>query len=326
MNRGKEEMDFPMWALAQCNDDHPSVITSFFKVLIENDLSELLYLPPKFAQTVLDLIDKEMPLEDETGRRWTVTISKCNGSLAFQQGWLAFSRDHCLEIGDFVVFHYIVGSHFVVRIHAKSAFEIKFSEENGRGRKRTRTGRSPISVAGPSRLVDDDSMNKWGSNTSVLSGSNVQANQSQLGRATKKDPVIRRCDQSLGLPMEGNDHVYGVVKIEPVETFEEIPLLTSAHISVVGLADDRPFLVLPICLPSLPIRGRSVTEKQVLVLLRDPLSRLWPVLYHEKLELKVLTGGWSLFKKANRIQQGDECVFTYEHESDCTYRVAILRK
>lgn len=64
----------------------------------------------------------------------------------------------------------------------------------------------------------------------------------------------------------------------------------------------------------------------MVVLLRDPDMRIWPVLYHEKSAFKILTSGWEAFSKANNIKLGDECVFGVESDSESVYGVNILRK
>ncbi|GMP35394.1 hypothetical protein CsSME_00007843 [Camellia sinensis var. sinensis] len=147
--------------------------TSFFKIMIGDNFSKVLFLPPKFARTVSDLIDQKTELEDASGQRWTVTLSKYDGSLAFQQGWPAFSLEHGLEIGDFVLFHYIEQSHFVVQIYGKSGCEkLYFSKENSNQKKRTRADRDSSAKDEQCHTIDNvfiNSMNKEGSNTSAVS-------------------------------------------------------------------------------------------------------------------------------------------------------------
>jgi len=55
----------------------------------------------------------------------------------------------------------------------------------------------------------------------------------------------------------------------------------------------------------------------MVVFLRDPLRRLWPVFYHEKLHLQVLAHGWLDFCRANNIQPKDECIFEAEVDPEC---------
>ncbi|CAL5376073.1 unnamed protein product [Camellia sinensis] len=207
-----EEMDCPIPACAKCtlncllihgkNKDPSTVATSFFKIMIEifpyeeenpydrkchmtlqtaTVYSGSLFLPPKFARTVSDLIDQKTQLEDASGQRWTVTLSKYDGSLAFQQGWLAFSLEHGLEIGDFVLFHYIEQSHFVVQIYGKSGCEkLYFPKENSNQKKRTKANRDSCAKDEQCHTIDNvsiNSMNKEGSNTSTVSGSESEISQ-----------------------------------------------------------------------------------------------------------------------------------------------------
>ncbi|XP_028770839.1 uncharacterized protein LOC114728144 isoform X2 [Neltuma alba] len=100
-----------------------NVPSSFFKVMIGPDFSQVLYLPPKFGRTASTLVDEEAIVEDSSGQRWTVQISVVDNSYAFHEGWNAFSLDHGLEVGHFLVFHYMGRSHFVVEIFDKSGCE-----------------------------------------------------------------------------------------------------------------------------------------------------------------------------------------------------------
>ncbi|CAL5407170.1 unnamed protein product [Camellia sinensis] len=512
------------------------VATSFFKIMIGDHFSKVLFLPPKFAQTLSDLIDQKTQLEDASGQRWTVTSSKYDGSLAFQQGWPAFSLEHGLEIGDFVLFHYIEKSHFVVQIYGKSGCEkLYFSMENSNQKKRTRANRDSSAKDEQCHTIDNvsiNSMNKEGSNTSAVSGSeseisrrlpmattyttsnidnvnerlhnvprtkcieepfymidrdfgvgqvdrlsslydladfemqrtpsvdgpkevlvedvrplshvntmpqsqaeaeivdklpvteevvsqttlsdvpnlpileknefqmmdnvsnqdygngntsgrerrsktryssnkalisqkdtslmercqsmqqkfadvskfcefpaSVQTWNCQSGEKMKvvkkeqmemrarkmmhgKYPEIKECDRSSSPSMKDNDHVYKVVKTGPVDATSTL----SVKVPFLAVPGRLSFLELPSCLPSVSFRGRPIMERKVLVRLRDPVSRLWPVIYHEKQGIKVLGSGWEAFCKANRIQVGDECAFEIEDVFECIYKVSVDRK
>lgn len=81
---------------------------------------------------------------------------------------------------------------------------------------------------------------------------------------------------------------------------------------------------LPTCLPS-SYKGRMKMERKV-VYLRDSAMRMWPVLYHERPNFKILTSGWKDFSKANLIQPGDECVFSLENDLEAIYGVHIARR
>ncbi|CAL0332929.1 unnamed protein product [Lupinus luteus] len=121
--------------------------TSFFKVMIGEDFSKYMYVPPKFYRTVpaRDLVDKKIILEDSSGEQWKVTISFVGGSVAFKEGWSAFSIDHGLKIGYFLIFNYTSESHFDVLIYDESACNmLDFSKT--RSRKKRSTDRNDSSV------------------------------------------------------------------------------------------------------------------------------------------------------------------------------------
>ncbi|KAL8256885.1 hypothetical protein R6Q59_028926 [Mikania micrantha] len=100
--------------------DPASVMTTFFKVMIGEEYSKLLVLPPIFARCVKKLVDKTTHLEDFNGEKWDVRFTKINDHLAFKEGWNAFALAHGLRQGDFLVFHYIMKSHFVVLMYGST--------------------------------------------------------------------------------------------------------------------------------------------------------------------------------------------------------------
>ncbi|XP_055826821.1 B3 domain-containing protein Os01g0905400-like [Solanum dulcamara] len=119
---------------------HGKGVLSFFKVMIDKRFLQVLYFPPKFARSVSHLTDQETYLEDSNGQRWRVTVCNHNGSLSIRQGWPKFSSDHGLDVGDFLVFHYVPGQHFIVQIFGTSGCEkMKSCSDIGNGRKRART-------------------------------------------------------------------------------------------------------------------------------------------------------------------------------------------
>ncbi|KAM3340677.1 B3 domain-containing protein [Capsicum galapagoense] len=126
--------------------DPSPIVSSFFKVMIDKRFSKVLYFPPRFARLVSHLTDQETYLEDSSGQRWRVGICNHKGSLAIRQGWRTFSSEHGLKMGDFLVFHYIRGQHFVVQIYGTSGCEkINFYNGTRTGKKRPRTNSTATS-------------------------------------------------------------------------------------------------------------------------------------------------------------------------------------
>ncbi|GAB4860525.1 hypothetical protein Ancab_035685 [Ancistrocladus abbreviatus] len=573
----------------QKHDPSP-IVTSFFKVMMGDQFSEALFVPARFAQTLTSLVDKETCLEDSSGRQWTVTLSCVDGYLAFQQGWHAFSLDHGIELGDFLVFHYIMGSHFVVHIYGKSGCEkLKFLVQSSVQNKRTKTTRDSVAKDGQCNRYEKESR-KQQSNASFVSGSDVeiienngdecvmaaddvlnhhnnheisqnipssgyceesyfllnrdagfstqddrnrifdlsdfempgvkpavnqtckdqrqgnnyshdpgqlliakteahfieedpmvveqnrlsedayavektegedelhisekhnnrvvplvdfkisscavmdknhnvkdpcgkgtseqpltathrsmdtvklkentkgyvgmatdimwkahiaegktpihlkneellmarkegdatftnsQSFQQKLDRLSKTHPFHVATGERLkavkqeqiefaqeisgngeepdvakgdtiksSMPVRDANEVHEMVKEEPFDLID-FPSPLAVKISCFVTTESASFLELPRGLPSCPGRGRPSSASEKVVLLRDPVMRLWPVLYHEKHGFKVLTSGWEAFRKANNIQPGDECSFVAENEVDGIYAVQIIHK
>ncbi|KAK4264476.1 hypothetical protein QN277_025644 [Acacia crassicarpa] len=140
--------------------------------MIGSDFSSVLYLPPKFGPTASTLIDKEAIIEDSSGKQWTVQISIVDKSYAFQEGWKAFSMEHGLEVGHFLVFHYMGRSHFVVKVFDRSGCE-KTDFPNQRKQKKRKT----ITVD----LDDSDEL---------LNRQGFLSSESDTGKTQSQDEVV----------------------------------------------------------------------------------------------------------------------------------------
>lgn len=148
--------------------DPSPIVSSFFKVMIDKRFSKVMYFPPRFARLVSHLTDQETYLEDSSGQRWRVGICNHNGSLAIRQGWHTFSSEHGLKMGDFLVFHYIQGQHFVVQIYGTSGCQkINFYNGTRTGKKRPRTNCTATSNDELSPETDINLRKNWNSTPSV---------------------------------------------------------------------------------------------------------------------------------------------------------------
>ncbi|GMH31466.1 hypothetical protein Nepgr_033309 [Nepenthes gracilis] len=164
--------------------DPSPLVTSFFKVMIGDRFTEALFVPPRFAQKLTSLVDKETYLEDSVGRRWAVSLSRHEGYLVIQQGWKAFLLDHGIELGDFLVFHHVIGSHFFVQIYGKNGCEKhNFDIEN----KRSKTARDLIAKDGQCNLLHRESISKQRSNSSSVSGLDAYVIQNNVEDASNRE-------------------------------------------------------------------------------------------------------------------------------------------
>ncbi|XP_060204478.1 B3 domain-containing protein Os01g0905400-like isoform X1 [Lycium barbarum] len=173
---------------------HGKRVSSFFKVMIAKSDLQVLFFPPKFAGSVSHLTDQETYLEDSSGRRWRVTVCNHNGSLAIQQGWPKFSSEHGLNVGDFLVFHYMQGQHFIVQIFGTSACEkIKLCSDIDKGKKRARSYPETTSPVKRLQTTDINSAKKK-RETSAASAMSVDESFYMINRDAQ-------CDQ-------GDDRLY----------------------------------------------------------------------------------------------------------------------
>lgn len=151
-------------------------------------------MPPSFVRKVRNVIGQPSYLEDSTGQQWPITISILNGYVAIQEGWHKFAQDHLLEVGDFLTFFYIKGSHFVVQIYGKSGFEkLKFKRRRGRPRKRSSEEEEIGVLDEPIRPLNIHSGGKTGSSTPVASESEFQH-----GQSTPKAPTASNSCSDFG--------------------------------------------------------------------------------------------------------------------------------
>ncbi|XP_076941247.1 uncharacterized protein LOC143610736 isoform X2 [Bidens hawaiensis] len=94
-----------------------SIMTTFCKVMMGDDYSKTMFLPPNFACRVKYRVGKTTQLKDFNGEEWVVEYTMIDDCVAFQGGWDTFALKHGLQKGDILVFHYIMKSHFVVLMY-----------------------------------------------------------------------------------------------------------------------------------------------------------------------------------------------------------------
>ncbi|KAM5579822.1 hypothetical protein ABKV19_009540 [Rosa sericea] len=174
--------------------DASPVITSFVTVMSGNEFSKFMELPPNVARAV-SLADQSTVIEDSQGLRWNVAISSMDGSFAFHHGWNAFSLDHDLQLGNILVFTYIRGSHFAVKIYDNSGCELNSFETDQK--KRKRDDRDSIFKGGWCYATDKSSMSKDGSGTCGCSDAEISKRLDEVngkGKAPITTQFASNCD------------------------------------------------------------------------------------------------------------------------------------
>uniref|UniRef100_A0A3Q7FHN5 TF-B3 domain-containing protein n=1 Tax=Solanum lycopersicum TaxID=4081 RepID=A0A3Q7FHN5_SOLLC len=56
-----------------------------------------------------------------SGNVWPVDLIQQDDGLFFNNGWVSFVKDHCLETGDSLVFRYDADLHFIVQVFDESS-------------------------------------------------------------------------------------------------------------------------------------------------------------------------------------------------------------
>ncbi|KAM3242015.1 hypothetical protein ACQJBY_054619 [Aegilops geniculata] len=114
------------------------------------------------------------------------------------------------------------------------------------------------------------------------------------------------------------------VKVEDSELDDHRPVL-KANLQFVVPSTTQTRLELPDPLSNAV--GRKGRLDRNIVMLKDPMKRLWPVFYHETSLFVGFTGGWKSFVAANKLEAGDLCVLLMDlDEDELVYDVEITRK
>ncbi|XP_062116048.1 uncharacterized protein LOC133830142 [Humulus lupulus] len=125
---------------------------------------------------------------------------------------------------------------------------------------------------------------------------------------------------NFGVKKDDRDSVLKTVNVDVVGGSTVLP-----NFSPFLATSSKSFIELPEFLPFPYVKGRYGSERK-LVFLRDSSQKLWPVVYHENLNVQFITNGWEAFCKANGIQSGDQCLFKIENESEGIYSVSGVRQ
>ncbi|KAI3907625.1 hypothetical protein MKW98_016269 [Papaver atlanticum] len=107
----------------QGKKDPSPIVTTFFKIMLGDRFSTLLFIPPVYARSIATLDNQVIILEDAKGEQWKVKLAKVDGSLAISKGWNDFVIDHSIKLGDFLVFSYLADTFFQVQIFESTGCE-----------------------------------------------------------------------------------------------------------------------------------------------------------------------------------------------------------
>lgn len=65
---------------------------------------------------------------------------------------------------------------------------------------------------------------------------------------------------------------------------------------------------------------------KIIIYLKGPDNRCWPIIYHENFGSKILAGNWALFAAVYGLKPGDECLFQLSNQSKRMFTVHVAHK
>ncbi|XP_074300420.1 uncharacterized protein LOC141631677 [Silene latifolia] len=98
-------------SLGRVSKEHHS---SFFQPFVEHKNSTNLRIPPEFIKNFNEKIPHKISLKNMFGLVWRANLSYIGDYLHITSGWEDFVAEHSLNTGDFLVFHYVPDSTFLV--------------------------------------------------------------------------------------------------------------------------------------------------------------------------------------------------------------------
>ncbi|KAL2905745.1 hypothetical protein RDABS01_004455 [Bienertia sinuspersici] len=110
------------WRKEQYWNAFPDNKHSFFKIMID-DYRKYLRIPRKFKADFKGKLSENVILRGPSGNCWITTLAKRREDFVLQNGWQNFVKDHNLNEGDLLVFHYVEDSLFEVMIFDATACE-----------------------------------------------------------------------------------------------------------------------------------------------------------------------------------------------------------
>ncbi|KAB1669453.1 hypothetical protein E1A91_D03G020300v1 [Gossypium mustelinum] len=114
----------------QQGNSHLKFISSspyFLKIILQDTIQNgKLGIPRKFVKNHGNSMSSPAMLSVPSGAVWKVELTKSDGKIWLENGWLEFSNHYSLDIGHLLVFRYDGNSNFRVIIFDKSASEIQY--------------------------------------------------------------------------------------------------------------------------------------------------------------------------------------------------------
>ncbi|KAL3344556.1 hypothetical protein AABB24_023811, partial [Solanum stoloniferum] len=269
----------------------------FIQIITSSDELCRLRIPVVFAKRHCKNMLNPVFLEAPHGKAWEVEVENSQGQIWLAKGWKELCNYYSISIRSFLMFTYNPRSHFAVTIFDQSKTEIEY----------------PIDQEIESDEEEED-IPVLQANANVIEEEeedilvNLQANVNVIEEEEEDIPVNLQTNANV---IEQDQQVG-----EANSRSEEVAPKNSSRYSFVNLNGDNPYFEMVIkkahatCM-TIPMRFAQSTDIINMKTMRlvNEKGVEWEVEIEYNRSMVIIKGGWTAFRKDNKIANGETCRF-----------------
>ncbi|XP_012472263.2 B3 domain-containing transcription factor VRN1 [Gossypium raimondii] len=287
----------------------------FFKIILQDNIQNgKLGIPKKFVKNHGNGMSSPAMFSVPSGEVWKVELTKCDGKIWCENGWLEFSNHYSLYIGHLLVFRYDGNSNFHVIIFDRTATEIQYPYTSNYHRQSNVILEQNIDQ---SRKPGEESQ---------LPRPRPRPQSHKMVRSTKsamETETEAECNGKPDFPARNGDTSTNHNTVRRLNTCEKVKALERARNT---FKSENPFFLVVIqpdyvglslgkryrlAIPADFVRENLMKEHCSITLCHSS-GKTWMVTFKQQKGQKLysfLQTGWVTFVRDNNIQVGDVCAF-----------------
>ncbi|KAH9298408.1 hypothetical protein KI387_030090 [Taxus chinensis] len=323
--------------LRHSNSSFNSNGLSFFKVL-QRDFTSFLEIPWKIAGGK-DGLSKVALLMGSNGCLWPTKLCIDNGIANFRNGWETFVSDHCLNVGDIVVFKHIIHTDFLVQIFGPNGYEKQCVKEGSHSRVCNHGGKSYDCL----EIIAIEEENNEDTRIIVVREEEdieLACNPAAMENFTETDLAIEMVPRYSQLassctPKKRKPNIVQEIENDLTSTKHKLSRRNFVeHVTKLVITDNPKFgksmaesSVTGGCRLSIPrlFGGQWLQNQHDVVLKSHKHSDLLVVKIHSYLRFYGFTSGWRCFVIAHNLEEGDACVFELVDRKRGIFKVHVFK-
>ncbi|KAH0698089.1 hypothetical protein KY289_015571 [Solanum tuberosum] len=309
----------------------------FIQIITSSDELCRLRIPVVFAKRHCKNMLNPVFVEAPHGKAWEVEVENSQGQIWLAKGWKNFCGYYSITVRSLLIFTYNPRSHFDVAIYDQSTTEIDYpidqeieSDEEEED--------IPVLQANANVIKEEeeDIPVNLQTNANVIEQVNLQANANVIEEEEEDIPVNLQTnanviEQEISEGYEEHDqrnnptlvpllYLYQVAADQEVgeanSRSEEVGPKNSSRYSFVNLNGDNPYFEMVIkkthatCM-TIPMRFAQSTDiinmKNMRLVNEEGVE--WGVEIEYNRSMVIIKGGWTAFRKDNKIANGETCRF-----------------